>query len=95
VFTNTHDPRYLIFNKFKATYDSNHDTFRIEFAILPSIFLALVANYAFTALEVSVASRHPPTHTTHTYTHTHTHLSSDAASLSLSPPLRSVAHSPI
>lgn len=43
---------YLIFNKFKATYDSNHDTFRIEFAILPSMLLALVANYAFTALEI-------------------------------------------
>eukprot|EP00038_Savillea_parva_P027626 m.60693 g.60693 ORF g.60693 m.60693 type:complete len:213 (-) comp7970_c0_seq1:2728-3366(-) len=43
---------YLIFNKFKATYDSNHDTFRIEFAIVPSVVLALIANYAFTFLEV-------------------------------------------
>jgi ER lumen protein retaining receptor len=43
---------FLIFNKFKATYDSNHDTFRIEFAILPTVVLALVANYAFTMLEV-------------------------------------------
>lgn len=48
---------FLIFNKFKATYDSNHDTFRIEFALIPSLLLALVANYAFTALEVRPSQR--------------------------------------
>ena len=26
---------YLIYVKFKATYDSNHDSFRIEFLIVP------------------------------------------------------------
>lgn len=44
---------YLIYRKFKPTYDRNHDTFRIEFLILPSAVLALLWNHEFSVLEVS------------------------------------------
>lgn len=43
---------YLIYMKFKATYDHNHDTFRVEFLVLPSFVLALLINHDFTVLEV-------------------------------------------
>ncbi|KAF5280922.1 hypothetical protein FQA39_LY17928 [Lamprigera yunnana] len=43
---------YLIYLKFKATYDHNHDTFRVEFLIIPSVILALLINHEFTVLEV-------------------------------------------
>ncbi|CAG9786206.1 unnamed protein product [Diatraea saccharalis] len=43
---------YLMYVKFKATYDHNHDTFRIEFLLVPAIILALVINHEFTVLEV-------------------------------------------
>lgn len=43
---------FLIYVKFKATYDRNHDTFRIEFLLLPAFILALLINYEFTILEV-------------------------------------------
>ncbi|KAK4874856.1 hypothetical protein RN001_014216 [Aquatica leii] len=43
---------YLIYLKFKATYDHNHDTFRVEFLIIPSVILALLINHDFTVLEV-------------------------------------------
>lgn len=39
--------------KFRATYDSNHDSFRIEFLLIPCAVLALVINHEFTVLEVS------------------------------------------
>lgn len=45
---------YLIYMKFKATYDRNHDTFRIEFLVAPAIVLALLVNHDFTVLEVSI-----------------------------------------
>lgn len=44
---------YLMFFKFKATYDRNHDTFRIEFLIIPSAILALLMNHEFEVLEVN------------------------------------------
>lgn len=44
---------YLMYVKFKATYDHNHDTFRIEFLLIPAIVLALLINHEFTVLEVS------------------------------------------
>lgn len=44
---------FLIYRKFKATYDSNHDTFRIEFLVLPALILALLIHHSFTVLEVS------------------------------------------
>ncbi|XP_041978745.1 ER lumen protein-retaining receptor [Aricia agestis] len=43
---------YLMYVKFKATYDHNHDTFRIEFLLIPSLILALLINSQFTVLEV-------------------------------------------
>lgn len=45
---------YLMYVKFKATYDHNHDTFRIEFLLIPSLILALLINREFTVLEVSM-----------------------------------------
>jgi len=43
---------YLMFVKFKATYNHNHDNFRIEFLLLPTAVLALLVNHDFTPLEV-------------------------------------------
>lgn len=45
---------YLMYIKFKATYDHNHDTFRIEFLLVPAAVLALLINHDFTLLEVSM-----------------------------------------
>lgn len=44
---------YLMYVKFKATYDHNHDTFRIEFLLIPAAVLALLINHDFVVLEVS------------------------------------------
>lgn len=46
---------YLMYVKFKATYDHNHDTFRIEFLLIPSAILALLINREFTVLEVGIS----------------------------------------
>ncbi|CAG7724416.1 unnamed protein product [Allacma fusca] len=43
---------WLIYMKFRATYDQNHDTFRIEFLLLPVTILSLVANHEFTLIEI-------------------------------------------
>lgn len=43
---------YFIYMKFKATYDHNHDTFRIELLLAPAVVLALLINHDFTLLEV-------------------------------------------
>lgn len=43
---------YLMYVKFKATYDHNHDTFRAEFIVLPAALLALIINHEFTVFEV-------------------------------------------
>ena len=48
----TYGTIYLIYLKFKSTYDRNHDSFRIELLILPSLALALVWNHEFSVLEV-------------------------------------------
>lgn len=48
---------YLIYFKFKATYDSNHDSFRMEFLIVPVAGLAFLVNHDFTPLEVSILSK--------------------------------------
>ena len=45
---------YMMFVKFRATYDSNHDTFRMEFLIVPVAGLSFLVNHDFTPLEVSV-----------------------------------------
>jgi ER lumen protein retaining receptor len=43
---------YLMYVKFKATYDGNHDTFRIEFLLGPCALLALVLNHEFSTMEI-------------------------------------------
>jgi len=43
---------YLMYVKFKATYDSNHDTFRIEFLLIPCTALALLLNHEFSVMEI-------------------------------------------
>ena len=43
---------YLILVKFKATYDSNHDTFRMEFIVVPVAGLAVLVNHNLTVMEV-------------------------------------------
>lgn len=45
---------YLIYMKFKATYDHNHDTFRVEFVVVPVAGLAVLVNHELSPLEVSV-----------------------------------------
>lgn len=47
---------YLVYKKFKATYDQTHDTFRIEFLIAPCVLLALAINHEFAVLEVWLLS---------------------------------------
>lgn len=43
---------YLIYFKFKATYDKNQDTFRIEFLLGPCAVLALILNHEFSLVEI-------------------------------------------
>lgn len=43
---------FLMYVKFKATYDHNHDTFRIEFLLLPALVLALLINHELSFVEV-------------------------------------------
>lgn len=43
---------WMIYSKFKATYDGNHDTFRVEFLVIPTAILAFLVNHDFTPLEV-------------------------------------------
>ncbi|XP_064602796.1 ER lumen protein-retaining receptor 2 [Liolophura sinensis] len=43
---------YLLFFKFKATYDSNHDSFRVEFLVVPVGGLAFLVNHEFSPLEI-------------------------------------------
>ncbi|KAJ8728102.1 hypothetical protein PYW08_016487 [Mythimna loreyi] len=43
---------YLMYVKFKATYDHNHDTFRIEFLLIPTLVMALLINHEFTVMEI-------------------------------------------
>lgn len=43
---------YLMYVRFKATYDHNHDTFRIEFLLVPTVILSLLINHDYAPLEV-------------------------------------------
>ena len=43
---------YLIYTKFKATYDGNHDTLRMESLLIPCALLAVVVNHEFSPMEV-------------------------------------------
>lgn len=44
---------YLMYLKFRATYDHNHDSFRIEFLLLPCFILGLLINHDFAFMEVT------------------------------------------
>ena len=39
-------------NSSQATYDGNHDTFRVEFLLGPCILLALIVNHEFSVMEI-------------------------------------------
>jgi len=43
---------YLMYFKFKATYDGNHDTFRVEFLLAPAMLLAVILNHEFSIMEI-------------------------------------------
>jgi len=43
---------YLMYVKFRATYDGNNDSFRLELLVAPVAVLALVFNTEFTVVEV-------------------------------------------
>ncbi|KAI1716955.1 ER lumen protein retaining receptor domain-containing protein [Ditylenchus destructor] len=43
---------YLMWIKFKATYDRNHDTCRVEFLVIPAAVVALLINHEFTVMEI-------------------------------------------
>lgn len=43
---------YLIFFKFRNTYDSHHDSFRVEFVVVPIAGLAVLVTRVMTPLEV-------------------------------------------
>lgn len=47
---------YLIYMRFRNSYDSENDTFRVEFLLVPVIGLSFLENYAFTPLEVTTHS---------------------------------------
>ncbi|KAI5087559.1 ER lumen protein-retaining receptor 3 [Silurus meridionalis] len=43
---------YLIYMRFRNTYDSKNDSFRVEFLLVPVAGLSFLENYAFTPLEI-------------------------------------------
>lgn len=47
---------YLIYMKFRATYDGNHDSFRVEFLVVPVGGLSVLINHDFSFLEVGSES---------------------------------------
>jgi ER lumen protein retaining receptor len=47
---------YFIRYKYKATYDREHDTFRVVFLVAPCAVLALLINMEFTIMEVTEGS---------------------------------------
>jgi len=48
----TYGVLYLMYFKYRHTYDKEHDTFRIWFLVVPSIILALICNLEFTIVEI-------------------------------------------
>lgn len=43
---------YMIYGKFRKTSDSENDSFRLEFLLVPVTGLSFLENHSFTALEV-------------------------------------------
>ena len=50
---------YLVFIKFKATYDSNNDTFRAELLVIPVAGLSVLVNHEFSIMEVRLSPFFP------------------------------------
>ena len=50
----TYATLFLIFYNFKATYDSNNDTFRAELLVIPVGGLAVLVNHEFSVFEVII-----------------------------------------
>lgn len=51
-FISSYATVYLMYSKFRATYDHNHDSFRLEFLVVPMAGLAVLVNHEFSLLEV-------------------------------------------
>lgn len=43
---------YMIYVKFRKTFDSENDSFRLEFLLVPVTGLSFLENHSFTPLEV-------------------------------------------
>lgn len=43
---------YLIYMRFRSSYDSENDSFRVEFLLIPVAGLSFLENYDFAPLEV-------------------------------------------
>lgn len=43
---------YMIYVKFQKTFDSENDSFRLEFLLVPVTGLSFLENHSFTPLEV-------------------------------------------
>ncbi|XP_029446086.1 ER lumen protein-retaining receptor 3 [Rhinatrema bivittatum] len=43
---------YLIYGKFRNTYNSENDTFRLEFLLIPVVGLSFLENYEFAPMEI-------------------------------------------
>ncbi|XP_053193637.1 ER lumen protein-retaining receptor 3 [Scomber japonicus] len=43
---------YMIYMRFRKTYDSENDSFRVEFLLVPVIGLSFLEHYAFTPMEI-------------------------------------------
>lgn len=43
---------YMIYVRFRKTFDSENDSFRLEFLLVPVTGLAFLENHSFTPLEV-------------------------------------------
>uniref|UniRef100_A0A7E4VQI2 ER lumen protein-retaining receptor n=1 Tax=Panagrellus redivivus TaxID=6233 RepID=A0A7E4VQI2_PANRE len=43
---------YFMLHKFKATYDKNHDVFRLEFLLVPTFLLSLLINHEYSFMEI-------------------------------------------
>ncbi|XP_065896454.1 ER lumen protein-retaining receptor 2-like [Dysidea avara] len=48
----TYATLFLMFYKFRSTYDSHHDTFRAELLVIPCGGLAVLVNHDFTIMEI-------------------------------------------
>ncbi|OXB77522.1 UNVERIFIED_CONTAM: hypothetical protein H355_015814 [Colinus virginianus] len=48
---------YMIYVKFRKTFDSENDSFRLEFLLVPVTGLSFLENHSFTALELFMISK--------------------------------------